>query len=365
MIQVLELEKLSAGSSDHLTNHRKKPCLQYYTEKKQPNQNKLDILIHGFTGETCKNSYTELFISGSHQHPEFFQLLAKYWNVPTSLVGSSATWYVKLQIRELNEIVKDIKQEKPMKTISKHIKLHLSEKNIQNLPNEFYGVYLPVKEPSISFIHPQTLRCQTNTTSNTIRWKVLYSCIFFPDTHKLNEEKDLKRDTSYSCFPRPQAARTFEMKHMNIHSVEPLWPFSIKPLIKYNQDLLKQIKDSMDQHGLVTIPLSDHFIQQYIRYFESYMKQIMKCPPDKDLFNIETLRNSEEKEKIYHYRNTEQSFSKHIPGRHGRTHYGHYCPALKQLFLNVTPVVSHALKALYPDEIQGYITTSELIIQYS
>lgn len=385
IIQVLEPELVLAGSSDNMTEHHIKSTTHYFSDLysiHSLHQEVFDIVVHGFTGEVSKTSYTELYISGSHKYPDFFKILAKCWKHTTQVNQCHLTWFPGLKMKQVNEILQDLRQERPVFVISQKMKKYLNTEYIQTLPEKFYGVYIPVTEPCISFIHPQTLRCGTTTKSNTIRWKIAYRCITSQqnntirkildlveasDPKNLNDSKESHEVShEYSMFPYPQAARTYE-EIMCGHS-DVLWPYEVKPSPQLDSELVQAIKNSVEKHGIATIPLSSQFLQRYIEELEKYMYQMMNYHPKelemKNLFQPGVLQKSEEKQKEYHYRNVKQKQSKHIPQGHGRTLYGHHSKAIKQLLMDISPVISHAVHAIYPESIHATINTSELIIQY-
>jgi len=356
VIRVADYDFMYDGAVDDLLfseKHIQKVLRQFHFSD-VGEKHMLDVVVHGFRGEKCSRSATEIYIPGSHKHVHFFKLVSEYLQYITShktkFFKSTGTWMAGLSLRDINDILTDVHRERADRMWVREMKSSLTSEEMSSLPKKFVGACLPVSDPNISFIHPSIVRGYTSTCSETVRWKFLFKC------RSLVEHKEVIDDIDMlSVFPNPKIGRSYE-NLQNQGKTSP-WPHLISqkhPKNKYLQDMIYKALDTI---GFVTLPLSPDFVNQHINAVEKYMYQLMKCPPEKSLF----MENPEEKE--YYYRSKKGFTTKHIPDSTGRTMYGHYSAEMKHLCTQIEPLIANVMSCLYPKDDQIWVTTSEIIIQ--
>jgi len=356
IIRVSEYDLMYDGAVDNLLCSEKygHAVLRQFHFVNTGSKHMLDVVVHGFRGDRCARSATEIYIPGSHKNTHFFQLLSQYLQYMTScrtkFFKSTGTWLGGLRLRDINDVLVDLRKDRPDRMWVREMKALLTPEEISGLPKKFVGACLPVGEPNISFIHPGVVRGTTLTQSNTVRWKFLYRCRSFAGQTEVIDETDM-----LSIFPNPKIARCYE-NAQNENKVSP-WPYLIATKTPENKSLQDMIQKALDAIGFVTLPLSPDFVNQHINSVETYMYQLMKCPREKSLFP----ENSEEKHHYYRY--SKCYTTKHIPDTTGRTMYGHYSAEMKDLCLQIEPLILDVFRCLYPKDDRIWVTTSEIIIQ--
>lgn len=353
VIEIREAELINDITADRLsmTNKNLSRLMQYHFTN-NVEKHCMDIVVHGFQGETCRKSFSEIYIAGSHNHPQFFKLLQHAHRDPfVARHLSETTWIPRVRLREINQLLVDMRLETPLLPISRQIKNSLSEAECKALPREFKGYCLPVAEPCISFIHPALLRTMTDCPSKTIRWKFLFRCRSLNTSLKdVLDERDM-----YSIFPQPYFARKYEE---NLIERKSPWPYKIKAH-DTDPQLLHIMKQRIQDIGILTLPISTDFVARYINLCNAYMHKLMQCPSDIPIITLMA------KDSVYRYRNRANFRSSHIPMHTGRTMYGHHCTNLKALCLEIEPLIYGLFHCMYPDDNQIWVTTSEIIIQHS
>jgi len=343
-----------------MSHARGTKCSHYFFTY-EAGKHKMDAMVHGFVGDSSATSYSELMIAGSHHHLEFFQALARYQGNACSMpYKSPMQWFPKLKMRNLNELLTDVKSEWPMKPLAKKIRSTLTAEQLARLPQQFSTVCIPLTHACLVLVDSRVVRCASTDVSNTARWKVLFKCL------GKNEEQQFDKLDLYSCFPRPGYARKYERLHYERDHSQPSspWPYRLPANQTYNKDLQAALKDRMSKYGFVMIPLSSDHVHHYMENMAQYMKSLMAWPEHLSPLSLEVLKTSDTLNHRHLYRNITQKQSKHIPMIHGRTRYGHYCPALRNLFSDIESIVAHAYSVMYPEDHQIWATTAEIIVQF-
>lgn len=356
VIRVAEYDLMYDGAADDLLysdKHAQRVLRQFhFTDVGEKRM--LDVVVHGYRGEKSVRSATEIYIPGSHKHVHFFKLVSQFLQYITShrtdFFKSTGTWMAGLTLRDVNDILQDLNQERPHRLWIREIKSLLTPEELAALPKKFVGACLPVNDPNISFIHPSVVRGSTATCSETVRWKFLFRCRSLKQGSEIVDDVDM-----LSVFPNPRIARCYE-EAQNEGTPSP-WPYLISPKHAKNQQLQDMVHRALDTIGFVTLPLSAEFVDQHIRAIEKYMYKLMKCPEEKSLFMEET------DSKTHYYRSEKGFTSKHIPDSTGRTLYGHYSSEMKNLCVHIEPLLFNVMTSLYPKDDQIWVTTSEIIIQ--
>lgn len=363
LITASRLELLEACTADHMSRYRGKHCTHLF-HTYEAGKKKLEITVHGFVGEASGSAFSELLVAGSHRHAEFFEALSKHqeqWR--SQPCASPMTWYPKLKLRQLNEHVQDVKKTQPETKLGRKIRKALTEKQLEALPDQFYSVCLPLQHSCLIVVNPRVLRCLTSAENcSTVRWKIEFKCLGrdAQDTTFLLTSSD-----SLSVYPRPIYARNYECKHAKGIQTQSPWPTQLKMPEHWDDNLLAIFQKRLHDYGFAVLPLSSVYVQQQVEKVSHYLKQLMAWPAHLSPLSVEVLKKPLDHclEKKHLYRNVKQRQSKHIPDRHGRTRYGHYCTSLKTLATDLSLLISHAFRATFSECDQIWVTTAEIIVQ--
>lgn len=312
------------------------------------------VIVHDFVGETHKSSNTDLFISGSHRHPAFFRELQRVLHgVPVDPSGLEP--FTGLTMEWLNAVVAFLKH-----SVVQHnaalkatvLRDRLTAAEIAALPERFSAFTVPMDQSFVLVVDAGVLRrpCY-HMQSRTVRWKSVYHCVRYDDV----QEKPSLSD----AWPVgvPQSARHHEATVATTVSAETknmvpplpqLWPHQLSAESRVPSGLADLLRDSLAQHGVVCVPLARAPLQPVTQATAQYLGRLMRLPTTSPTslmdvsFVKDTLTQENETTLPWLYRHPKQFGSRHVNVLTGRTLYGHYCPALKRLLLDLEFLVRGA-----------------------
>ena len=143
--------------------------------------------------------------------------------------------------------------------------------------------------------------------------------------------------------------------------VDDLWPYMLRSDITCPAGLSDMLAEKLERYGVACIPLSQDHISAYTQSVSQYLGRLMHLPPENSLLDMSFVKERLDSSPELLYRNKGQECSRHIHVLTGRTLYGRYCLALKQLFQEIEFLV----RCVFSEKSRNIWTTSaEILFQY-
>jgi len=382
VIRTLDFELLPDHVADHMIQHgrllaqhkssqgRNLPFHRPVVPVNERLRQRYQITVHDFVGEAHNSSFTDMYIAESHRHPEFFRELQRVLKGTPTETGTEQ--YVGLTLTLLNTLVAYLKY-----GVVKHtsafkadvLRAHLTPEQIRALPDQFSAFTLPMAHSFVLVVDANVLRrpCYSHTSS-TIRWKYVYHCVELEGPYDQPDQTEFW-GSSVTNVSLPQFARRYEIKvaselaGCNVLLEDP-WPYHVVSSAPVPEGLPELMKASLEKYGVACIPLSNDHIAPYTARASQYLSRLMRLPNPLSLSDVAFVKTQLSQENdttvAWLYRNKKQFFSRHVHALTGRTSYGHYCLALKQLFQELEFLVRSA----FSEQGNIWATTAEIILQY-
>lgn len=382
VIRTLDFELLPDTVADHMIQHgrmlaqhkssqgRNMPFHRPVMPVKEGVRQRYQITVHDFVGDTHNSSFTDMYIAGSHRHPEFFRELQRVLKGTPTETGTEQ--YMGLTLSLLNTMVTYLKYGVVKHTAALKadvLRSSLTPEQIQALPERFSAFTLPMASSFVLVVDTNVLRrpCYSHTSA-TVRWKYVYNCVEFEGAY---EQPD-QTEAWGSNVSLPQFARRYEMSVASEMVgtkckvlLEDPWPYHVvSPGTAVPEGLPALVKESLAKYGVACLPLSHEHLAPYTLQVSQYLSRLMRLPDPLSLADVafvkEQLAQENDTTAAWLYRNKKQFFSRHVHALTGRTSYGHYCQALKQLFQELEFLVRSA----FSEQGNVWATTAEIILQY-
>lgn len=328
------------------------------------------IVVHDFLGAAHKASFTDLFIAGSHRHPEFFRELQRV--LKGTPVESGNEQYVGLTLDWLNAVVGYLKHgviSNKSALKADVLKQRLTAAQIDALPERFSAFTVPMDQTFVMVVDTRVLRrpCYS-MQSRTVRWKYVFNCVAL--------ERPGDRPEQTEAWPTnasvPQFARRHEVEIAARVTgtdckvlLEDPWPYHVSTDTAVPEGLPALLRDSLEQYGVACVPLSHDHVAQYTTAVATYLGRLMRLPDPAALLDVAFVKDqltSESETTLPWLYRTKNQCSRHVHVLTGRTLYGHYCLTLKKLFQDLECLVRGAFAA--GPEANLWATTAEIVLQY-
>lgn len=382
VIQTTEFEFLLDAVADRMIRHgrmavrHRSSVGRNVTFHRQSGRYRYQVMVHDFVGVINGSSYTDMYIAGSHKHPEFFREVCRHCTgLPVSATVAASDRFPGLTMDWLNSAVQFIKHAviaNKSALDAESIRERLTPEQIAALPERFDAFLLPVHKTCLVISDTALLRrpCYT-TTSNTVRWKYVFNCMEFPTAQETPEPSDSLADN----YLAPQHARRHEMLTMGLVPsfegarmlVEEPWPYRLPPhSTGWDASLHALIREGLDRNGVVCIPLANDHIARHTAQVAEYLGRLMHIPdPRKNLLDVQFVKRLKSEQdnptvQQWLFRNPAQFLTRHIHDMTGRTLYGHYCGALKRMFTELEFLVRYA----FGPNAHVWATTAEIFLQF-
>lgn len=389
VIRTLPLELLPDRVADHMIQHgralhKHKSSLGRNVPFHRPvaqtplttARQRYSVTVHDFLGEAHPSCFTEMFIAGSHRHPEFFRVVQQHLAKGLPHEGGQEP-FPGLTLTWLNAVVTYLKTgvvEHVAALKAESWRQQLTPAQIAALPPRFAAFTLPMDQSFVLVADAQVLRrpCYGPSGAGTVRWKYVYHCVALEtatDRPAANEPWISGATSASGTGALRQLARRYEadVAGASVPLVEP-WPCRVTaPTPPPVAGLSALLGDALARYGVVCLPLAQDHIRQYTAEVAQYLGQLLRLPPSVSLADVNFVKTrltheapDDDTAAGWLYRNKGQFCSRHIQTLTGRTWYGHYCPALQRLWQELNFLVASAL-APHSDV---WTLTAEIVLQY-
>lgn len=304
---------------------------------RQREQCTAECVVHTFEGHTNHDSFSTIYIPGSHRHANFFEafrlhLCNRELLAVDILRSSNTTWFASFCLTDLNLVCQKVRNGFSPSPV--YQSLTPEERNA--LPEQFVIRQLPMNCAWVAIFDSGLLRASSTMGGAVTRWKIHYRI-----------ESGDALAASLGDWPKSEQPRAYELKQSSLKSP---WPQSFAlPTAEAGLDL---------SEGVTLYELHGPTIEPYFTSAATFLRTLMQWPEDRP------FTAAARKELTHWHRNPRQFQSLHIPQCHGRTMYGHTLPELADLLAIILPAVSSTLAAMWPDCKRATATTADIAVQF-